>query len=190
MIQSGTEGEINGQFSWSRAASKEGTRSVDQGTSRDWCCACSFRQRIRKGNRHSKALRVGAGADRGCTKGALVKGSGKGWCTSESCSYTWQTDTLGSRAQEDGRCTKGSMGEGEGGEEDGLANDRGPPQDRVLTRHAARRTIRFKTLVGNHDTQWRRLGACALRVGKSRSQELRLPRFFLQRDLNHRSLGS
>ena len=81
------------------------------------------------------------------------------------------------------------MGEGEGWEEDGLANDRGSTQDRVLTRHAARRTIRFKALVGNHDTQWRRLRACVLRVGKSRSQELRLPRFFLQRDLNHRPWG-
>jgi hypothetical protein len=44
------------------------------------------------------------------------------------------------------------MGTREGGEEDGLANDQSSSQDRVLTRHAARRTIGFKTLVGNRDT--------------------------------------
>jgi hypothetical protein len=45
------------------------------------------------------------------------------------------------------------MGEGEGPKEDGLANDRSPLQDRALTRYGARRTIRFKTLVGNRDPQ-------------------------------------
>jgi len=47
----------------------------------------------------------------------LGKGSGNG----EGCSYTRQTDALGSRTKEDCRCAKGSMGEGKGGEEDGLA---------------------------------------------------------------------
>jgi hypothetical protein len=38
----------------------------------------------------------------------------------EGCSHTWQTDTLGSRPQEDRRCAKGAMGKGEGREENGL----------------------------------------------------------------------
>ena len=36
------------------------------------------------------------------------------------CSNPWQADTLGSCAEEDRRCTKGSMGAGEGWKEDGL----------------------------------------------------------------------
>jgi hypothetical protein len=39
----------------------------------------------------------------------------------ESCSYTRQTRSLGGCMQEDRRCAKGSMGEGEGREENGLA---------------------------------------------------------------------
>jgi hypothetical protein len=99
-----------------RLLKKEQDR-LTQRTSRDQRCTCGFRQRIWKGSRHQKAVRISSGTDRGGSKSALGKGSGNG----EGYSYSWQTDTLGSRAKEDGRCTKGTMGESEGRKENGLA---------------------------------------------------------------------
>jgi hypothetical protein len=112
-----TTGELNEQFSRCRAVVKEGTRSVDQGTSRNRRCARRLWQGIRKGNRHSETFRVSSGPDRGRSKSALGESSGK----REGCSETWQTDTLGSRPKEDRRCTKGSMGESESWKENGKA---------------------------------------------------------------------
>jgi hypothetical protein len=48
---------------------------------------------------------------------------GKSSESGEGCPDSWETDTLGSCAKEDRCCAKGAMGEGEGGEEDGLALD-------------------------------------------------------------------
>jgi len=62
---------------------KEGTRSLDQGTSRYRGCAFSVRQGIRKGNGNQKAIRVSSGEDRSRPKSTLGKSSGEG----ESCSY-------------------------------------------------------------------------------------------------------
>jgi hypothetical protein len=42
---------------------------------------------------------------------AMGKGSGNG----KSRSYSWETEALGIRAEEDRRCAEGAMGEGEGG---------------------------------------------------------------------------
>jgi hypothetical protein len=46
---------------------------------------------------------------------------GKGQGNSEGCSCSGQTGALACCAEEDRRCAKGAMGEGEGGEENGLA---------------------------------------------------------------------
>ena len=56
----------------------------------------------------------GRATNRGRPKSALGKGSGNG--ANESCSDTWEADTLGSCAKEDRRCAEGAMGEGEGRE--------------------------------------------------------------------------
>ncbi len=113
------EGELNEQCNWTRPVVEEGTRSLDKGTPRNWCCASSFWQCIRKRNRHQKGHGISSGADGGCTKGTVGQGSGNG----EGCFNTRQTDSLGGRPQEDCRCTKGEMGEGEGREEIGLVTE-------------------------------------------------------------------
>jgi len=113
------EGELNVQFSRSRPVVKEGTRSVDQGTSRNWCRARSLWQVIRKGRTHQKAFRISSGTDRGCPKKALGEGSENG----EGCSDTCQTHALRSGTKEDRCGTEGSMGKGEGAKEDSLELD-------------------------------------------------------------------
>jgi len=45
---------------------------------------------------------------------------GEGSENGEGSSSSWEADTLGSCTKEDRRCSKGAMGEGEGGEKDGL----------------------------------------------------------------------
>jgi hypothetical protein len=50
----------------------------------------------------------------------LGKGAGKQRGAGESCADSWDADALGSRTKKDRRGAKGSMGEGEGGEESGL----------------------------------------------------------------------
>jgi hypothetical protein len=115
------EGELNEQFGCSRSIIKERTRSVDQGTSRNRCCACSFRQRIWNGSGHQKAVRISSGEDRGCPESALGESSGECWRRKEGCSDSWEADALGSRTKEDRRCAKGQMGESESWKENGLA---------------------------------------------------------------------
>jgi hypothetical protein len=110
------EGELNVQFSRSRPVVEKGTGSSGRRTSWNRRCACGFWKDIWKGSTHQKTVRISSGADRGCPKKSLGKGSGKG----EGCSDTWQTHALGSRTKEDRRCAKGEMGKSEGGEEKGL----------------------------------------------------------------------
>ena len=110
------EGELNVQFIRSRPVAKEGTRPPGKGTSRNRRSACRIRQNIRKGSRQAKAVRISSGADRGSTKSAVGKGSENG----EGCPDSWQTHIVSGRTKEDRRCTKGSMGAGEGGKENRL----------------------------------------------------------------------
>ena len=58
-------------------------------------------------------------------------------CRAESRIVPSQTDTLSSCAEEDRRCAKGVMGEGEGGEEDGIAGWRDTVIERVIWRGVA-----------------------------------------------------
>jgi hypothetical protein len=120
-LYNASRGKLNVQFGWSRAVVKEGTRSANQGTSRNRCCARSFRQHIRKRIRHQKTVRVSSGEDRGCTESALGKSAGKQRGAGKSCSDSSEADSLGSCTKENRRCAKGEMGESEGGEENGLA---------------------------------------------------------------------
>jgi hypothetical protein len=50
----------------------------------------------------------------------LGKGAGKQRGAGESCADSWEADSFGNRTKEDRGGAKGSMGEGEGGEENGL----------------------------------------------------------------------
>jgi hypothetical protein len=113
-------GKLNVQFSWSRPVVKEGTRSVDQGTPRNYCGACSIWQCVWKGNQHQKALRLSSGEDRGCPKSALGKSAGK-QRAGKRCSDSSEAYALGGRTKEDRRCTKGPLGESESWKENGLA---------------------------------------------------------------------
>src|SRR5579864_806124 len=116
------EGELNGQINWSRPSVKERARPINQRAPRDRCCARSFWHGIRKADRKQrKTLGGGSSEDRGCSTSALGESSGERWRGKEGRSDSWQTHTFSSRAQEDCRCTKGSMGKGEDTEENGVA---------------------------------------------------------------------
>src|ERR1700686_4578790 len=94
-LYNASRGKLNVQFSWSRPAVKEGTRSVDQGATRDRRCARSFWQHIRERNRNSKAVSISSRADRSGTKSALGKSFEKQIGAAESCADSWEADALG-----------------------------------------------------------------------------------------------
>jgi hypothetical protein len=58
--------------------------------------------------------------DRGRTKSAVGKSAEKQRRTGQSYANSWEADALIGRTEEDCRGAKGEMGEGEGGEENGL----------------------------------------------------------------------
>jgi len=76
-----------------------------------------------KGTGKRKLSASARGADRGCPKSALGKGSRKRWQICQGCSSAWQTHALGSSPQEDCRRSKDAVGMGQGGKENGISED-------------------------------------------------------------------
>src|SRR6202044_4078137 len=69
-----------------------------------------------------EGVRVGSGADGGCTRSTVGKGSGSEWSTEERRWQGPKASDVGGCAEEDRCCTKGTMGEAEGGKKEGLAS--------------------------------------------------------------------
>ncbi len=109
------EGELNVQFIRSRPVAKEGTRPPGKGTSRN-----------RRSAPHSAKHTEREQASESCSASArarIAAAQRARWAKVRKMAKvadSWQTHIVSGRTKEDRRCTKGSMGAGEGGKENRL----------------------------------------------------------------------